>query len=102
MLKKSLSGTKAIIYLFLFKSCCLMYNNRNPQVWSNMPDNCFLSLNQVIPMALNSWPHVKSALLIKRGGGPGGKVTYRVSGLNNFKQINYFLVAPLLLHFNSI
>jgi hypothetical protein len=37
-----------------------------------MHDNCFLSLNQVIPMALNSRPHVKSALLIRRGGGPGG------------------------------
>ncbi len=65
-------GQKPYLIYSSSNPCSLIYNNRNPQVWSDMPDNCFLSLNQVIPMALNSWPHVKSALLIRRGGGPRG------------------------------
>jgi hypothetical protein len=36
--------------------------NRNPQIWPNMPDKWFLGLSLGQSMALNSPPHVKSAL----------------------------------------
>jgi hypothetical protein len=50
-------------------------------------------------MALNSRPHVKSPLLIWRGGGPQGwsdPQDFKIKLF--FKQISYFLVVPLLLH----